>query len=255
MSLTFASKNKIKFEAFQTLFVLADASTDLSIGRALVDCTVPGKGSRTFKCEFHILASTFEPLILGRPFLYDTGLLEVPSSAARDPSESEQMEASTKRLASARLRHCLRPHVRLQVQYKGKVTETLAVIDTGAAANIMSLAYARSLGYEMSERCRFPSVITLGNGRTVRSAGLIKTLVHFPGTLGTPQFQYKQFLIIENPPFDITIGNSFFRAMQVYGKCVSDLEWIHENVPLFCPVSPNPHRRLTFLESAVIRRF
>ncbi|KAH7420203.1 hypothetical protein BKA64DRAFT_35690 [Cadophora sp. MPI-SDFR-AT-0126] len=234
LSLEFALKNHIAVEPVNVPFTLGDGSLAYATGRALVNCIA--RGVHFPSCEFYILPYGIQPIILGRPFLYESGLLRCPRHTGHEalaPLRQKNMAIHPVKHHCTMRDHQFQSQIRIQIGLK----EAQAVPDKASNQNFMSLAYAQALGYSVEGAQHSRVTVKLANGARVQCHGHIETQFKFRGIAGQCKSMRSRFTIIDGHPFDLSLGNPFVKKHQVFDERISDIEWTHvdeENLFL-CP--------------------
>lgn len=237
MTLEFARKRRFKIVPKRVPFELANGSVQYSIGYTLLSCALTRDQQKTRPYEFYIFATCIVPLILGRRLLYDMGILSPPGNRhlrTADCDEEEESPGCKNPLGETAI---LRPEVRIHIRHSGGIRKILAVPDKGSDVNVMSLAFAQSLGYNIDRQGTSQRALQLASGLMVRSVGIVCASFEIDMDRARLDLMQQHFAVIVNFPFDIAFGNAFIRELKVFEANLSCLEWVHvrEELPLLCP--------------------
>ena len=133
----------------------------------------------------------------------------------------------------------LRPEVRIHIRHSGGIKKILAIPDKGSDVNVMSLAFAQSLGYNIDRKGTSQRTHRLASGLVIRSVGIVRASFEIDMNSARLNLMQKPFAVHINFPFDIAFGNPFIHELKVFEANLSCLEWVHvrEEFPLLCPLN------------------
>ncbi|CAF9908899.1 hypothetical protein IMSHALPRED_007532 [Imshaugia aleurites] len=243
MTLDFARKQRFKIVPKRVPFELANGSVQYSIGYTLLSCALTRDQQKTRPHEFYIFATCIEPLILGRSLLYDVGILRPPVDRHLPSLFCDKEENSLVGENPLGETVFLRPKVRIHLRHSGGIRKILAVPDKGSDVNVMSLAFAQSLGYNIDRQGTSQRTLQVANGLMIRSVGIVCASFEIDMSRARLDLMQKHFAVVVNFPFDIAFGNAFIRELKVFEANLSCLEWVHvrEELPLLCPFMTAVH--------------
>jgi len=233
LSLRFALENQVAMEPVSLPFTLGDGSRAYATGRVLVNCIARVHFPT---CEFYIVPKCIQPIILGRSFLYESGLLKCPRHIADKPLFPFRQKGTASHPVKhhfASRDHHFQSQIRIQIGLK----EARAVPDKASNQNFMSLAYAQALGYSIEEARHGQITVTLANGAKFGCHGQIETRLEVRRMKGQAISLRCRSTIIDGHPFDLSVGNTFVKRYKVFDENVSDIEWTHvdEDTLFLCP--------------------
>lgn len=226
MSLDFARRERIKVDWVAVPFILVDGSMCYSVGQATAKCALRSSMPPSQLCVFYIFLSPVEPLILGRKFLHENGLIKLsytPSqllSVGDEDCLSAPIRMSLSHLDSSRFQ------VKTVLKFGNKVEEVFLLPDRGSDIDVMSMAYARKIGIDIMPCRPSQESIRLADGRIGRVVGSAYASLHFCGRAHHLETIATHFAIIENPPFEIALGNSSIKGTGIF-EDKSDFEWAY----------------------------
>ena len=174
VTLDFARKQRFKIVPKRVPFELANGSVQYSLGYTLVSCALTRDQPRSRLHEFYILATCIEPLILGRRLLYDMGILCPPGDSDLRSVGCDMGDGSLVGKNPLGETMILRPEVRIHIRHSGGIKKILAVPDKGSDVNVMSLAFAQSLGYNIDRKGTSQRTHRLASGLVIRSVGIVR---------------------------------------------------------------------------------
>ncbi|EFZ04126.2 hypothetical protein MAA_01200 [Metarhizium robertsii ARSEF 23] len=225
MSLEFARQERITVEESVAVpFILGNGSVDYSVGRATADCALPFAPHFSGIRGFYVFSTSSQPLILGRAFLLETGLTKCPQNLIRCTTIKGGLSAPPTSPLSRIERS--RWQIKAVVKHASVTHQTSVVPDKGSDFDIMSLAYAQRINAGMTPCQRDQDIVLLANGRVARVMGSAKVSIHFIGKASRLGPIPVRFVIIENLPFHIALGNPFLEKYRVFDR-VSEFQWTH----------------------------
>jgi hypothetical protein len=241
MSVEFARKSGLVIRKDDITFVLTDGSVCNAIGRVSIHYHV-AKASRSSPSfegiqEFYVLPRVIRPLILGSPFLEETRFSLEANCSVWTPLKAipsvENPESSDFRYWASATSYG-KTFLKLYLTTGNATEEVMAMPDQGSNSNMMSWLHAKSAGYQIDRRRSSQIIITLGNGHTIRSSGLVWTTVRFSRDTPIVDGILCKFAVIPGLLVDIILSNRFLRKHHV-AATRSQLEWIRveEKVPGF----------------------
>lgn len=223
----FAIENNVEIEYESDVVTVGDSRTTRLVGRGRLLCIALLETKKVVECEFKILRSATRSIILGRPFLRSISCHCRASSEANDSLLSVSRELGNG--------YCLTSHVdlRLRVRFRRNLSEkeVLAVIDWGASANLLSLDIATLLGLSISRHLKQQATILLGDGRRIRSVGVVCLTVLFVRRDGGSKRVSLKFNVVHDLAFGMVFGTSTLQNLKQWSDGDIILEW----VPIFEP--------------------
>ncbi|PMD62030.1 uncharacterized protein K444DRAFT_361008 [Hyaloscypha bicolor E] len=224
MSLEMASWIGLSIHGDGVNFRMIDGTVERSLGHVWVDCSLITTTKTSKQHRFHIFATPIKPLIIGGPFLYDSGILIASPSAsikALDLSNEMDLLSHTTDCVTHQYPMYL---IWVEAEALQISAEAIAVADTGANADLMSLAFAREKGFPVQPVRELEGVIMTANGKIIRSKGIIIATVCFSNHHAHPFAPLRcRFVVIENLPFDVVLGRSFVNQQNLLRKSKSQL--------------------------------
>jgi len=213
MSLELARRIGLSIQGDRIKFKMVDGTAERSLGYVLVDCSlVTAKTSKQQK--FHIFATPNKPLIMGGPFLYDSGILmksPSPSREALDLNMGIQLLPPTPNCAS---HHYLLYLIRVEAECFHISAEAIAIADLGSDIELMSLTFAQAQKFPIQRERKIEAAIQTANGKVVRSKGVIEATI----CLANNYTHRHRFVVIENLPFEVILGRSFVTQQKLLKK-------------------------------------
>jgi hypothetical protein len=231
MTLEMAIKMDLAIEGDGIPFRMIDNSMELSLGHVWVDCSLASADNMKRR-KFHIFVTAVRPLIIGGPFLYETGTLMTPSTAK---TENADVDASPQPiLLRAEDVHQYSLYlVNVELANLGRSATCLAVADMGADTELMSFSFACKNGFPVQNQQGKQPMIRIGNGKHIRSQGSIQatiSLISNQKQLHRPQ--RCRFIVVENLAYATILSRDFINSQNLLK---------FPNVPLYHHISAVKH--------------
>jgi hypothetical protein len=157
--------------------------------------------------DFHVLADCPKSIVFGLPFLLQTKTLTRNWHRLR----ARQIPASPEPVPSVHFLDSV-GH-RIAGQLHG--TPVLALPATGSDVNIVSGAFIRSQNLSRKVRQHERQCISLIDGREEETKGSIGLRWRF-GNESLMKSWYEDFVVLEDSPYDVTLGRSLLYASNAY---------------------------------------
>lgn len=211
-----------------TALRLSDGSICYAIGLVYVQCKLSrepqGSCKLTALQTFYVLKNTFTPLVLGIPFLREASLFHKTCSHHILPQQITPLQRS----AAGSDRTISNATWCLKVVLVGKHSthEAIAMPDSGASLNLMSLEYAEAAGFHVDGFRRAEIPLTIGNGQTVLTMGKFRTIAQLHPNLYSSKRVEVTFFVVKGLVADLVLGRHFSRQNHLCAGCKPCLMWI-----------------------------
>ena len=232
MSLGFAEIAGLRLRPDCTPFRLSDGSVCHAVGLVRVHYKAAKdvhKSRRSLDShqDFYVLPKVVAPIVLGLPFLREIsiwpkssaiyGTILLPNSPhCRIPSHTSPNNPSF-------IRWCLRIYLRCDFC---TVTEAIALPDTGAFTNMMSLHYAKKAGYHIDNSPNKQFCFIMGNRQPILSSGKVKTTLTFSRKPPSSAGILVSFAVVHGLPVDVILCNRFLMKQDTFDAMKTELEWV-----------------------------
>jgi hypothetical protein len=216
MTLAFAFNNHLKVQPSRVGFLLANGSTQYSIGHVSLECGLSRNSGNIFHQDFYVFPTSKRALVVGKPFLSATRILKTSRITFQGhqsfPFSPHGPKIEPETTGSG-------PNfIRLRILRHGLHEDAAAILDKGSSLNAMSVDYAETMGYCLQLPKFSQSLIRLGNGTLLCICGTVKVRIELSRNILGAGSCHITFVVIKGLPFNLLMGNPFITQYNIMQK-------------------------------------
>ncbi|KAI9720954.1 MAG: hypothetical protein M1828_005426 [Chrysothrix sp. TS-e1954] len=195
------------------VFVLGNGRRLRSIGRVETPCSFAKEAGRSMRCSFNVFKTFAVPLIMGSDFLEETKTMQ---SEYSHRLEEVPLAATLKPMMCNLISPSQRNSRRLESFINGRLTYVNP--DSGSQRNLMSLAYANSLGLIIDRRREAKCILRFPDNTRAETLGSVITSLE----MRNGERYTEHFDVLPGLTSDVILGGVTLRGIKAFDIHVDD---------------------------------